>query len=108
MHRADIEPAAAITGAIVAAVEPFGAKARTEAAIKGMPNRKNRRRLNGLQVQETRLRFLWLRPQQKEQNEKGDGAKDYHGLSDAHPQEIVNMDDADRHALLHDEKRCDG
>ena len=29
-------------------------------------------------------------------------------LSDACPQEIVNMDDADRHALLHDEKRRDG
>jgi hypothetical protein len=43
MHSADIEPAAAIAGAIVAAIEPFGAKARTLAAIKGMPNRKNRR-----------------------------------------------------------------
>jgi hypothetical protein len=42
MHRADIEPAAAIAGAIVAAIEPFGAKARTLAAIKRMP-RKNRR-----------------------------------------------------------------
>jgi hypothetical protein len=108
MHGADIEPAAAVTGAIVAAVEPFGAKARTEAAIKRMPNRMNRRRLDGLQVQEARLRLLWLRRQRKEQNEKGDGAQNYHGLSDACPQEIVNMDDADRHALLHDEKRRDG
>jgi hypothetical protein len=54
------------------------------------------------------LRLLWLRRQRKEQNEKGDGAQNYHGLSDACPQEIVNMDDADRHALLHDEKRRDG
>ena len=29
-------------------------------------------------------------------------------LSDACPQEIVNVNDADRHALLHDEKRRDG
>jgi hypothetical protein len=42
MQRADIEPAAAIAGAIVAAIEPFGAKARTLAAIKRMPDRKNR------------------------------------------------------------------
>jgi len=29
-------------------------------------------------------------------------------LSDACPEQIVNMDDANRHALLHDEKRRDG
>jgi hypothetical protein len=79
MQRADIEPAAAIAGAIVAAIEPFGAKARTLAAIKGMPDRKNRRRLNGLQVQDACLRFRRVRRQRKEQNEKGNGAKDYHG-----------------------------
>jgi hypothetical protein len=103
MLRADIEPAAAITGAIVAAIEPLGAKARALGAIKGMPDRKNRRRLNGLQVQGAGLRFRRVRRQRKQQNEKGEGAKDYHGLSDACPQEIVNMDDADRHALLHHE-----
>ena len=79
MHRADIKPAAAITGAIVAAIEPFRAKARALAAIKGMPDRKNRRCLSGLQVQEACLRFRRVRRQRKEQNEKGNGAKDYHG-----------------------------
>jgi hypothetical protein len=79
MHSADIEPAAAIAGAIVAAIEPFRAKARALAAIKGMPDRKNRRCLSGLQVQEACLRFRRVRRQRKEQNEKRDGAKDYHG-----------------------------
>jgi hypothetical protein len=78
VYRADIEPAAAITGAIVAAIEPFGAKARTLAAIKGMPNRKNRRCLSGLQWKKPGLRLGQRQPQQKQQNEKGDRAKDYH------------------------------
>ena len=78
MQRADIEPAGAVTGAIVAAIEPFGAKARTVAAIKGMPNRKRRRYLSGLQWKKARLRFGQRRAQQKQQNEKGDRAKDYH------------------------------
>jgi hypothetical protein len=76
MQCADIDPAAA-TGAVVAAIEPFGAKAWALAAIVGMPNGKNRCRLSGLR-QKARLRFWQVRCQQKERNKKGDGAKDYH------------------------------
>jgi hypothetical protein len=77
MNRADIEPAASVTGAVVAAVEPFDAEARALAAIVGMPDGKNRCRLSGLQ-QKACLRFWQGWCQQNEQNEKGDGARDYH------------------------------
>jgi len=78
MQCAHIEPAASVTGAVVAAVEPFGAKPWALAAKMEVPDGKNRRRMSGLQRQEARLRFRQLRCQQKKQNEKGDGAKDYH------------------------------
>jgi hypothetical protein len=77
MQCADIEPAASVAGAVVAAVEPFGAKPWALAAIMEVPDGKNRCRLSGLQ-QKARLRFWQVRCQQKEQNEKGDGARDYH------------------------------
>jgi len=44
-----------------------------------VPDGKNRCRVSGLRRQEARLRFRQGRPQQKHQNEKGDGAKEWHG-----------------------------
>jgi hypothetical protein len=56
MNRADIEPAASVAGAVVAAVEPFGAKPGAQATLMEAPDGKNRCRLSGLQ-QKARLRF---------------------------------------------------
>jgi len=74
---ADVDPAAAAT-AVVAAIEPFGAKPGALAAIIGMPDCKNRAWLSGLQWEKARLRLRQVRRQQKHHNEKGDGAKDCH------------------------------
>jgi hypothetical protein len=78
MLCADIEPAASVTGAVVASVEPLGAKPRAQAAKIVVPDGNNRCRLSERQRRHTRLRFWQVRCQQKEQYEKGDGARDYH------------------------------
>jgi hypothetical protein len=53
---ADVDPAAAAT-AVVAAIEPFGAKPGALAAIMGMPDCKNRAWLSRLKREQARLRF---------------------------------------------------
>ena len=78
MLRADIEPADAVAGTVVAAIEPLDAKAWTLAAMIEMPNGKNPCRWSRLQRQETRLRFRQVRRRQEQQNETGDGAKECH------------------------------